>query len=268
MIVHPRARADSGERQESTGRAIGHCPGPLTGTVSIDFSNPYRAEGTNPCTGLRMNKRRKLERYLSADELARLGVALRSAMSADLQRATVILLLLLTGCRRSEILDLKWSEVKGQRLLLADSKTGPKTVWIGRQAKEALAALPRSRGCDQVFWNEALGQPIRGVQDFWVKLRTSANLRSLRLHDLRHSFASHAAARSETLPMIGKLLGHTKIASTARYSHLDDSLVSEAAEQVGRWITAAVGADLTQERGEPVSRAEQPRLGGRLTCTI
>lgn len=224
----------------------------------------YRSEGTNPCTGLRMNRRRKLERYLSEAELARLGEALRSAMLVDPQRATIILLLLLTGCRRSEIIDLRWSGVKGQRLLLTDSKTGPKTVWIGREAKDALSALPRRRGRNHVFWNDAVDRPIRTIQDFWAKLRTSAELPPLRVHDLRHSFASHAAARSETLPMIGKLLGHTKISTTARYAHLDDSLVGQAAEQVGQWILTAMGTSSGSGRGEPDVGVEQARTGGRL----
>ena len=197
-------------------------------------------------------------------DVGRLGEALRSAMNVDRQRTTIILLLLLTGCRRSEILNLKWSEVKGQRLLLSDSKTGPKTVWIGREARDVLSTLPRRRGGDHVFWNEAADRPFRCVRELWLSIREAAGLPPLRLHDLRHSFASHAAARSETLPMIGKLLGHAKIATTARYAHLDDDHVRNAAEQVGEWIAAAMGATLPGHRGEQHGNTEPPSGGGRL----
>lgn len=198
-----------------------------------------RNEGTNPCVGVRQNRRRKCERFLAPAELARLGAVLKRAGDADLDRATAILVLLLTGCRRNEILNLTWSEIKGRRLLLADSKTGPRTVWIGAEVRELLEALPRHRDRQEVFWDRDRNEPIASVDHFWRQVREDAGLRGVRLHDLRHSFASHAAAMSETLPMISKLLGHAKIGSTARYAHLDDGSVLEAAEQVGRLIEQA-----------------------------
>lgn len=195
-----------------------------------------REENTNPCTGVRQNRRRRRERFLSGDELARLGAVLNAARQTHPQHATALLALLLTGCRRGEIVNLKWTEVKGQRLLLTDSKTGPRTVWIGAEVRALLDALPRQRSRAEVFWDEARDQPL-SLDYQWQQWRDQAGLAGVRIHDLRHSFASHAAGLSETLPMIGKLLGHAKITSTARYAHLDDAAVLEAAEQVGRAIT-------------------------------
>lgn len=182
-----------------------------------------------------MNRRRKCERFLSRAELARLGAVLNAARDTQPQHATAILTLLLTGCRLGEIVNLKWNEVKGQRLLLTDSKTGPRTVWMGAEVRALLDALPRHRVRAEVFWDEVRDGPL-SLSYFWQQSRDAAGLHGVRNHDLRHSFVSHAASLSETLPMIGKLLGHDKISSTARYAHLDDGAVLEAAERVGTII--------------------------------
>lgn len=201
----------------------------------------YRPEGSNPCTGIRANKRRKCERFLSEQEIARLGQALDTRRQSHPLQSIIIYLLLLTGCRKSEIVNLRWSEVKGRRLLLSDSKTGPRTVWLGDDARQLLDCLPRKDGQPIVFWDRVKGRAISSVDDFWRDVRQEAGLQGVRLHDLRHSFASHAAAKAETLPMIGKLLGHAKIATTARYAHLDDGQVLEAAERVGMLTAKAMG---------------------------
>ena len=149
--------------------------------------------------------------------------------------------MLLTGCRRSEIVDLTWGEVNGSRLLLHDSKTGPKTVWLGDEARQLLSCLERRGASEPVFWNKVTKCAVRDIGAFWLDVKVEAGLPGVRLHDLRHSFASHAAARSETLPMIGKLLGHAKLHTTSRYAHLDDGQVLEAAERIGLLIGAAMG---------------------------
>ena len=197
-----------------------------------------REENTNPCTGVRQNRRRKCERFLSDAELARLGAVLNAARETHPQHATAILTLLLTGCRLGEIVNLRWSEVKGQRLLLEDSKTGPRTVWMGAEVRALLDALPRLGNRPEVFWDDVRDRPI-SLDYRWQQWRSEAGFPGVRIHDLRHSFASHAAGMSETLPMIGKLLGHAKIASTARYAHLDDGAVLAAAERIGSLIEQA-----------------------------
>ncbi len=195
----------------------------------------YRPEGSNPCAGVRANRRRRCERFLSDQELARLGQALRNAEATHPVQTAAVTMILLTGCRKAEILGLSWSEVKGNRLVLSDSKTGARTVWLGNEARAMLTRIGRGKPVDPVFRLQARS---RGALDgFWRAVRTEATLPGVRLHDLRHSFASFAARRAETLPMIGKLLGHAKTASTARYTHLDDSSCLQASERIGRLLS-------------------------------
>lgn len=194
----------------------------------------YRAQSTNPCAGLRTNRRRKIERQLTEEELARLGQALRCVGERFPRQCAALTLLLLTGCRKSEIVDLRWSAVKGRRLRLEDSKTGPRTIWLGDVARELLDNLPRSRREERVFPLKA--QSAGALTQTWMLVRGEAQLSRLRIHDLRHAFASFAANRSETLPMIGKLLGHAKIATTARYAHVSDDAARDASERIGKLI--------------------------------
>lgn len=183
---------------------------------------------------MKANRRRRCERFLSDQELARLGQALRNAETTHPVHAAAVTLILLTGCRKSEIVGLRWSEVRGKRLLLTDSKTGARTVWLGNNARVILTRLRRGRPDQPVF---GLSAKSRGALDgVWRRIRGDAGLSDVRLHDLRHSFASFAARRAETLPMIGKLLGHAKASSTARYTHLDDESIFSTAERVGQLI--------------------------------
>jgi integrase len=202
----------------------------------------YRLENTNPCRSVRPNRRRECERFLSRAELERLGQVLAEERVAEdsvrASAATAVTLLLLTGCRLGEVLGLQWQDVKGNRLLLRDSKTGPRTVWLGNEARALIATLPKRKDVPWLFWNAALRKPIRNIHHQWYGLLEHAALTGVRLHDLRHTFASHAAMNKETLPMIGRLLGHAKTASTARYAHLDDEHVLKAAEQIGSAIYA------------------------------
>jgi integrase len=195
----------------------------------------YREPSSNPVAGLRRNRSRPRERFLSEAELARLGAALSSAQAIRPAYADAVRLILLTACRKSEIIALRWSEVKGRRLLLTDSKTGARTVWLGAEARTIIERQPRFRGAEYVF-DFGADQSRHRLDPFWQTLRAEADLGELRLHDLRHSYASFAAQRSETLPMIGKLLGHSKVASTARYAHLDDAPTLDASEIVGKKI--------------------------------
>ena len=200
----------------------------------------YRLENTNPCRGVRSNRKRRCERFLSCAELARLGKVLaEDRASEDRLRAVVasaITLLLLTGCRSGEVAGLQWPDVRGNRLKLRDSKTGPRTVWLGDEARAVIAALPRQRSVLWLFWNPVLRKPVLRLTNHWPSIRNRAQLTGVRLHDLRHTFASHAAMNKETLPMIGRLLGHRSTQSTSRYAHLDDEHVLGAAEQIGAAI--------------------------------
>jgi integrase len=157
--------------------------------------------------------------------------------------ASATTLLLLTGCRRGEILELHWGDIKGRRIKLRHAKTGPRTVWLGAEAQEIFQELPRHAGIEWVFWNPRTGKPITDYNTQWRLMQAQADISGVRLHDLRHTFASHAAMNQEALPMIGKLLGHRHIQSTSRYAHLDDGNIFEAAETVGTAIDRLMSLD-------------------------
>ncbi|EJL22920.1 site-specific integrase [Novosphingobium sp. AP12] len=197
--------------------------------------------GSNPCEGIKRNRLRKHECLLSADELARFGRALADLAAAAPMHAAAITLIALTGCRKGEISALDWSEVKGRRLLLHDAKTGPRTVWIGIEAAVLLSRLPRHPEMSWVFWNGEQQLKPYQLDKAYYRVRSFAGLEHVRMHDLRHSFASHAAVMSETLPMIGKLLGHSSLQMTARYAHLYDDAVVQANEGIGALLVHMMG---------------------------
>ena len=204
----------------------------------------YRRSDTNPCLAVRQHRKNHRTRFLSLDELAWLGEVLAKARTRDeptVSLAASAITLLLTGCRVGEILSLHWSDIRGNRIRLRDSKTGPRTVWLGEEATALIGTIPRYPTKAEVFWNRRTGKPLRHIHTYWTEMRAEAGLSDVRLHDLRHTFASHAAMGSETLPMIGKLLGHATVKSTARYAHLDDGHLLEAVERIGSSIEVAFG---------------------------
>jgi len=201
----------------------------------------YGPEGSNPCRGIRLNRRRKMERFLSVQELKQLGEALAKERAEHPEHTAAVLLILFTGCRSSEILGLRWSDIKGRRLHLRDSKTGPRTVWIGDEGRAVLDGIVRRRKLEWVFYNWRRGRPIGDLKSYWARIRERTGFSTLRIHDLRHTYASHAAALSETLPMIGKLLGHKEVQTTARYTHLDDVDVLQAGGDLDAKIAAYIG---------------------------
>lgn len=221
----------------------------------------YRPANSNPCPAVRRNRRRRCERYLSDNELARLGAALDAARVAEPLRVAAVRLILLTGCRKSEIIGLRWDEIRGRRIVLEDSKTGPRLVWLGAAARRVLDGLPHRRGAEYVFPSDE-SRRDHWLDSFWRRVRAEARLADVRLHDLRHSFASKAARTHENLPTIGKLLGHVSVVTTARYAHLDDASLVGANERIGALITAAMQYPLgsTAETGA-VSADPLPTAG-------
>ena len=192
----------------------------------------YLPENSNPINAVKRNRGRKIERFLTPEEAARLGRALVEVRADHPKFATIIMLLALTGCRRGEIVNLKWSEVQGRRLKLNDSKTGPRIVWLGKDAQSLIASIPRQKGAARVFPMQQK-RPGNAVGAFWEKFKQDIGFDDVRIHDLRHNFASFAARKSETLPMIGKLLGHAAVNSTQRYAHLDDATLLETSNRTG-----------------------------------
>ena len=143
-------------------------------------------------------------------------------------------LLMLTGCRKSEILTLRWEDVDldAGELRLRDAKTGARAVAISPSARRVLEGLPRVPGNPWVIAGTKPGRRVTNINSAWLLIRARAGLNDVRVHDLRHSFASRALALGESLPMIGKLLGHRKVQTTARYAHLARDSVKASAARV------------------------------------
>ncbi|MFH0810608.1 MAG: tyrosine-type recombinase/integrase [Pseudomonadota bacterium] len=209
-----------------------------------------RPDGSNPVRHVEKFKEYKRERYLSSEELARLGTMLAQEEQADQKDAedpSVILairLLVLTGCRLSEILTLKWEHVDFERrcLRLPDSKTGAKLVALSAAALRLLASAPRLAGNPHVVPGARQGAHLVNLNKAWRRIREKAGLPDVRVHDLRHSFASVGAAAGLGLPIIGALLGHKHAATTHRYAHLAADPLNEAADVIADRIEAAMTA--------------------------
>ena len=177
---------------------------------------------------MRRYKTTPRERFLSADELKRLGFVLDHAK--DAQAAAAIRLLLFTGARSSEITGLRWQWICGARAVLPDSKTGPRTIQLPPPARAILHTLPRAGRF--VFPNRKGDGPMTDLGYRWNKLRKLAGLDDVRVHDCRHTYASHAVMSGLDLYTVGRLLGHADAGSTERYAHLADEHVRDAAGRI------------------------------------
>lgn len=202
-------------------------------------------EGANPCRAVRKYRLRLRNRHLARDEYRRLGQALRDGEGEGWISAPAVAalrLLILTGCRRDEILTLRWDDVDrhARELRLRDSKSGPCMVALTPPVEAVLDGVPRVRGNPWVIVGEAPGSRLKTLKSTWRRVKLRAGLKDLRLHDLRHSYATRALALGESLTMIGKLLNHAQMQSTARYAHVMDDAEKAAAARVGDRIAAHV----------------------------
>jgi integrase len=238
-------------------------------------------EGQNPAKGIKKYREQGRERFLTSEELARLGDTLREgetmglpysvdetkptakhAAKADNRRVKLdpfavaaIRLLILTGARLREILDAQWSQLDLERgvLFLADSKTGKKPVYLSAAARAVIDELPRVKGNPHIIAGAIEGAPRADLNKPWRAVRNTARLDGVRIHDLRHSFASFGAGASLGLPIIGKLLGHSQASTTHRYAHLDADPLRRAVETIGNTIAAAMEGERT-ENVVPIAR--------------
>jgi integrase len=225
----------------------------------------------NPATGLERNREQAKDRFLTSAELSRLGAALeegetiglpydvdaskpgaKHAPKAENRRVRLdpfavaaIRLLILTGARLREILHAKWSQVDLERgiLFLPDSKTGRKPIYLSAAAQAVLASIPRIDGNPHIIAGAKDGAPRADLKKPWASVRRAAGLEGVRIHDLRHSFASIGAGAGIGLPIVGKLLGHSQPQTTARYTHLDADPLRRAVDTIGATISAAMGGD-------------------------
>jgi integrase len=227
--------------------------------------------GFNPARGIEQYPEKRRERFLSVDELTRLGDVVREAERVGLpyeidgakptakhapkeahrhtkigpHAAAAVRLLIFTGARLREILHLKWEHVDFERglLLLPDSKTGKKAIVLNAPALGILRNLPRV-GTHVIAGQSAStdnDKPRSDLNRPWRAIVKRAGLTGLRIHDLRHTHASVGAGLGLGLPIIGKLLGHTQHSTTARYAHLDADPLRRASERIGRLLAAAMG---------------------------
>ncbi|MEM9655135.1 MAG: site-specific integrase, partial [Actinomycetota bacterium] len=206
----------------------------------------WRPEGTNPCRHVGRYKEESRERYLSESELRRLGEVLAEAQQTwDVapQAIAAIRLLLVTGCRSSEILNLRWDDIDFEHrcLYLRDSKTGKRTVVLNDSALDILANLERVDGNPYVVPGLKPDTRRSTLQPLWKRIREAAGLNDVRIHDLRHTFGSVGVNSGHSLAIIGRLLGHTKILTTQRYAHLADGPVREATENIGAVLADSMG---------------------------
>lgn len=200
-----------------------------------------RPDHSNPCRHVKKYPEQKRERFLSQQEiLCLMGVLEKEEVQGTELPCVIyaIRLLLLTGCRLNEILTLRWQEVDFEKkcLNLSDSKTGKKIVYLSPISLQVFQALPRTEGNEYVIWGKKKESHLINLQKPWRRIRKKAGLEDVRLHDLRHTFASVAAANGLSLPIIGALLGHKQTQTTARYAHLIGQPLLDATEKIGNKI--------------------------------
>jgi integrase len=200
-----------------------------------------RPDGTNPRRHIKKYPEKKRERFFSASELQAPGRALRDMENERIELSSAIAairLLLFTGCRLSEIVRLRWEfvDLTARLLRLPNSKTGAKVVHLGQPAIELLKTVERLPKNPFVITGRNPGAHLTDLQPFWQRVRGRAGLKDARIHDLRHTFASIAVSNGQSLPMIGKLLGHTQVQTTARYAHLANDPVLPAANDISALI--------------------------------
>ena len=255
-------------RLRETPRAANRALSVLSKMFSLASAWGLVADGTNPCRGVRKYKEKKRERFLTRDEYRSLGMALAEAeleAEAGVEGAVspyaiaALRLLMLTGCRLNEILTLRWDDIDrtAGEFRLRDGKTGARMVPLTPTAETVLAGIQRVPFNPWVIVGKQPGTHLSTITQDWYRLRSRAGLDDVRIHDLRHSYASRALAAGESLSMIGKLLGHADIQSTARYAHLARETERISAARVGGSIGADIGAagtaDITANKEGPTS---------------
>jgi integrase len=270
----PRAvqKAQKGGKPVKGGKSVGNrCLALMSKMFNLSELWGYRPQNSNPVRGITKFKEYAKDRYLSEEELKRLwqyldkmeeeGILINDeaegkAEAGEEEKSSYarysvacIRLLILTGARVSEIRELKWDyvDLKGKKLNLPDSKTGRKTIQLSDAAVEVLQALPRVKDNPYVIVGGKPGRPLQNLRKPWVAICKETNLEGVRIHDLRHSFASFAAAQGQPLLVIGKLLGHKNPATTQRYVHLTEGHLGAANQLVSDKISGIISGEKKKE---------------------
>lgn len=230
---------------QDTPGAANRCLSLLSKMFNLAEQWGLRAQGTNPVRGITRYRERRMQRFLQASELQRLGEAIREVDHAQLESPyalAAIRLLLYTGARLNEILSLIWEQVDLERGIayLEDSKTGAKPLYLPPAALDVLRCLERQYDNPYVICGRKPGSHLVGLARPWYRVRKRAGLSDVRLHDLRHTFASWGASNGMSLPIIGRLLGHQHPGTTQRYAHLQDDPVYRAGDLIAHAISTAM----------------------------
>jgi integrase len=217
-----------------------------------------RPTGSNPCRHVEKYDERKWERFLTTEELARLADTLNRVQADKAESVTAlnaIRLLMLTGCRLNEILTLQWAWIDEHHacIRLPDSKTGAKVVPIGAPVLRLLSSMPKREGSPYVLPADRGNRHFVGIQRIWQRIRRAADLEGVRLHDIRHSYASVAVASGDSLYLIGKVLGHRQSRTTDRYAHLKDDPLLAVADRTAKRIAEAMGLPTEVEEADKPS---------------
>ncbi len=202
-----------------------------------------RREGSNPARRIRKFREEEKKRYLSEDEQTRLGQALADALDTGAETeyaVAAISLLMLTGCRLGEILTLKWDFVMPYHLELPDSKTGRRRIPLPREAHEIIMSLPRMHGNPYVILGDTAESHLVNLQKPWLRIRAAAGLEDVRMHDLRHTYASVAVMNGIDPFLLKEIMGHKNLQTTLRYAHFADDAVQRAAGSVASRLAVAL----------------------------
>ena len=246
----------------------------LSGMMRHAEALGLRRSGTNPCRGLRRRKTEFQAQRLGRTDWARLGAVLAEREESAPVLVGIVRFIAMTGCRRGEAVGLEWDWVQRDRALLPDSKSGPRTLWLGKEVCRLLAALPRT-GSPCVFPGKFGGSIDAELTSFWLRARRAAGLPKLRLHDLRHGFATVAVETGITERVLAGLLGHRDLATTSAYMHLSEEAVSAAAERVGAHLDKSLGKGrppkpktAVSQRGRKVPVYTDPAVKRFLTAKV
>lgn len=218
----------------------------VTLSAAMSFAVAHKIRDDNPAYRVRRYPEKKIERFLSPLELARLGEAIAAAEALGVEHPSAIAalrLLILTGCRKNEILTLKRAHIDSYHrcLRLPDSKTGAKVVHVGAPVMKVIEAIKPTPGNPYLLAGTGGEGHFVNLQKAWDRVREAAGLEDVRLHDLRHAFASLGAARGDSLLVIGALLGHRTASTTERYAHLAAHPVKDAAERISGEMARLLG---------------------------